>query len=146
MAKDLLHVHPIYREYMEGSWNGADVSSVSNIISRAESYPMDLSSEEATELSGAFRRVPLPHHIPSQCLTPPVVRPYPDGVRQVSVQTRGPDFWPTPSSVDRGPSLAWNCPITPRITLLVDGQTSGGGIIMGNQCASRWFGDSFSPS
>ena len=65
LAEDLLHVYPIYREGREGSWEGADVSSISNVISRAENYPTDLPSEEATALSEAFRKVPLPHQIPS---------------------------------------------------------------------------------
>jgi len=65
LVEDLLHVDPIYCEHGEYVVNGADVSSVSNVISRAENYPTDLSSEEATALSEAFRKVPLPHQIPS---------------------------------------------------------------------------------
>ena len=117
LVEDLLHVHPIYREHGEDMEGCADVTPVSSVISRAKNYPTDLSSEEAIALSEAFRNVPLPYQIPSQCLTPLVVRPYPDGVGQVSIWTRGPDFWPTPSSVDRESSPAWNCVITTRITL-----------------------------
>jgi len=112
-----MHVHPIYREHGEDIEGSADVTPVSNVISTAKNYPTDLSSEEATALSEAFRKVPLPHQIPSQCLMPLVVRPYRDGVGQVPIRTRGPDFWPTPSSVDRESSPAWNCAITIRITL-----------------------------
>jgi len=61
LVEDLLHVYPIYRECRKSSWDGAGVSPVSNVISRAENYPTDLSSEEATALSEAFRNVPLPH-------------------------------------------------------------------------------------
>jgi len=134
-----LHVHPIYCEHNARTGTRKLITPISNVVAERVNSPTDLSSEEATELAKAFREVPLPRQIPPQCLTPLVVRPYPVGLARVSVRTRGPDFWFTPSSVDREFSPAWNCVITPRITLLVGSQISGRETIAKNRCALRWF-------
>jgi len=91
LREDLLHVDPIYREHRT-AWSVIRVPSASDLISRDKNTPTDLSSEEATALAETFRQVPLPYQIPSQCLKPLVVRPYPNGGSQVTVRTRGPDF------------------------------------------------------
>ena len=93
LGEDLVHVYPMY--YLVRYRPRRDdeyVSSISNMIPRGEISPTDLSSVEATTLSGMFRKVHLPYQIPSQCLTPLLVRPYPDGVTRVTVRTRGLDF------------------------------------------------------
>jgi len=92
LGEDLLHVYPIYREHRGGTRGDEYVSPVSNVISRGENTPTDLSSEEAIALTETFRKVPLPYPIPSHYLTPPVIRPYPIGFTRVPVRTRGPDF------------------------------------------------------
>ena len=94
LGEDLLHVHPIYCEVWGWIYReeGEYVSSISNMISRGKTSPTGLSSEEATALAETFRKVPLPHQIPSRCLTPLVVRPYPIGMERFTIQTRGPEF------------------------------------------------------
>ena len=142
LGEDLLHVHPVFyrARYLPEQRHGY-VSSISNVVSRGKSPPMDLSSEEVTALAGTFRKVLSPRRISSQCLTPLVGRQYPDVLTWASVRTRGPDFWPTPSSADRESSLAWNCAMNHRTTLLTGSQTPGRESIMGSRCVSKWFED-----
>ena len=141
LGEDLLHACPIHTRVRDTPQSNKYLSSISALISRGKTSPTGLSSEEATALAEIFHKVSLPHQIPSQRLTPLVVRPYPDGGLRVIIRTRGPDFSSTPSSVDHEYSPAWKCPITPRTTLLMDLQTSGRENTMGNQCALRWLGD-----
>jgi len=142
LGEDLLHVYPIFYKdrYYLPKRDSKTVSSISAVILRGKTSPTGLSPEEATALAETFRNVPLPRRIPSWCLTPLVVRPYLTNIPRVAIQTRGPDLWPMPCSVNRESFLAWNCAINPRTTTLLDSQTSGRENIVGSQCALRWFG------
>ena len=92
LGEDLLHVYPIYREHRNEAWGKEYLSSISTVISRGtRTSPTNLSSEEATALAEAFRKVSLSRHIPSRCLTLLVVRPYLDGLTRVAVRIHGPD-------------------------------------------------------
>jgi len=142
LGEDLLHVCPIYNHLRFIHPQDKHRSSISALISRGKTSPTGLSSEEALALARIFRKVSLPHQIPSQHLMPLVVRPYPDGGTRVSIRTHGQDFSPTPSSVDHKSSPAWKCPINPHTTVFLDSRTSGGENIMGSQCVSRWLGES----
>ena len=140
--EDLSHAHFIYWRDWYNSREDECVESISAIISRGKTSPGGLSSKEATALVETFREVPPLRQISSQSLIPPMIRTYTDRLASILgrvVQTCGSDFGPTPCSVDRGSSPAWNCAITPPTTIL-DSRTSGRENTVGNRCALKWFG------
>jgi len=93
LGEDLLHVCPIYNAIDYHSWrDDEDLPPISALITRGKASPAGLSSEDAAALTEIFRKVSHPRQIPSQYLTPLVVRPYPDGRTWISIRTRGPDF------------------------------------------------------
>ena len=92
LGEDLLHVYPIWCKYSNEARNDECVSRVSAMISKSKNSPTGLSPAEATILAEMFRKVLLPRQIPSQCLTPLAVRPYPDAMTQVTFRTLGPEF------------------------------------------------------
>ena len=136
-----MHVCPLFYEVQVSPQQPRKYElSISEMISRGKTSPTGLSSEEMTMLRETFHKVLLPRQVPSQCLMPLVVRPYPIAFSRVPVRTRGPDFWPMPYSVDRESSPAWNCAMIPRTTPLLDSQTSGRENIVESRCVLRSFG------
>ena len=92
LGEDLLRACTIHGEVRSAPTNNKYLSSISALMPRGKTSPTGLSSEKATALAEIFRNVSLPRQIPSQYLTPLVVRPYPDGWARVPIRTRGPDF------------------------------------------------------
>jgi len=72
LGEDLLHAHPIHDRVRVCFQPESDkyLSSISAMMSSSKTSRKGLSSEEATALAELFRKVSLPHQIPSQCLTP----------------------------------------------------------------------------
>ena len=107
-----MHVYPIYRK-LHGyvSPGNEHVSLISKVILRGKTSPTGLSPEEATALAEMFHNVPLLLQPSFQCLTPLVVRSYPNPkiLPWITILIHAPDFWPMPCSVNRVSSLAWNC-------------------------------------
>ena len=74
-----MHVYPIYCKYWSIEEYHGCVSSISDVLSIGEASATGFLPKEVAVLRETLHGVPLPHRIPSQCLTPLVVRAYPTG-------------------------------------------------------------------
>ena len=80
-----MHVHPIHEEYWKIIRFDEYVSFISDLVARDKKSPKSLFPWDVTALAETFHEVLFPRQIPSQCLTPLVVRPYVHGIAGITV-------------------------------------------------------------
>ena len=156
LGEDLLHafstarLHGIPRIHQHRSLStrleqgSKYISLISGLIPKDGNTLTSLSSREEAELAELFHlKVPFPYQIFPKSQTFIMVRPSWSCLSprsEISGQTCGSDFTPTPSSANCESSLTWNCVMSPRTTPPLVSRISGREIVMGNRCASGRFG------